>query len=409
MDDGSDSSDTGAGVAPRAIAAPADAGEPAEGETPSLPLNAVFRPEEGCDEVDALLRASMIGFEFDRAFEDGRLPDDHPFSWASFEREPKGDKGEQEHRGSWYKTMKYHCLHTGGFVRLCTVRGRSYWNAQNETGHRTPDWKLHFSCELDDLGRAWDIVAALFMEMKAEIGMKAVILDEGQWSEGQRGREITVYIYKFSHNYRGYMQGVVPEMDHEFFLGPEQEIYRRPSGSPSSPLQSSAWLPRGYARGAAPTEISASHSAAMRRCETRPSSLPTTARRPSTLRITAAGTLRGSLVRFSTWCSSFARLAGSTPATRMTDASRHLSLPRRGSGLERHRCRLGQWSPFQRFICCWSKGNLGGGNRRADRRLVPHFPLTILRPVWSARLDFQSSVRSSVTSSMLLDHCRQFA
>lgn len=103
-------------------------------------------------------------------------------------------------RGNWYKTMEYHVLHTGGFVRLCTHRGRSYWNAQNESGHVTPDWKLHFSTHLDDVGKAWDILAALFLEMKAEIGLKAVLHKKGteqgdRWSEVQRGRELTVYIY----------------------------------------------------------------------------------------------------------------------------------------------------------------------------------------------------------------------
>jgi hypothetical protein len=34
-----------------------------------------------------------------------------------------------------HKTMSYYVLHTGGFVRLVTERGRVYWAAQNETSH----------------------------------------------------------------------------------------------------------------------------------------------------------------------------------------------------------------------------------------------------------------------------------
>lgn len=69
-------------------------------------------------------------------------------------------------------------------------------NAQNETEHTTPDWKLHLSCDLDHVGRAWNSLAALFIDMKCDIGMKVTILNSEQWSDSQRGREITVYIYR---------------------------------------------------------------------------------------------------------------------------------------------------------------------------------------------------------------------
>lgn len=130
---------------------------------------------------------------------------------------------------SWYKTMKYEILHTGGFVRLVTLRGRSYWNAQNETEHTSPDWKFHVSCHLDDLPRAWNSISALFMDMKCEIGLKATTLNSTEWSDQQRGREITIYIYRYHHSYRGYMQGVLPEHDHELYLGTEyDQIYTTP-------------------------------------------------------------------------------------------------------------------------------------------------------------------------------------
>jgi hypothetical protein len=125
--------------------------------------------------------------------------------------------------------MKYEILHTGGFVRLVTLRGRSYWNAQNETEHTSPDWKFHVSCHLDDLPRAWNSITALFIDMKCEIGLKATTLTSEHWSDGQRGREITIYIYRYHHSYRGYMQGVIPEHDHELYLGTEyDQIYTTP-------------------------------------------------------------------------------------------------------------------------------------------------------------------------------------
>ena len=55
----------------------------------------------------------------------------------------------------WMQTRTYHVLHTGGFLRLATERGRVYWVAQNMTSHSTPDWVSHLSCltgyELTDL------------------------------------------------------------------------------------------------------------------------------------------------------------------------------------------------------------------------------------------------------------------
>jgi hypothetical protein len=92
--------------------------------------------------------------------------------------------------------MKYGVLHSGGFLRLFTLRGRAYWNAQNETEHTTPDWKLHFSCDLGHIGRAWNALVGLFIDMKCEIGMKVTVLDDDNWGSSQRGREITVYIYR---------------------------------------------------------------------------------------------------------------------------------------------------------------------------------------------------------------------
>ncbi len=149
-------------------------------------------------EIDSLLQRELLGSSLDAELstQDRGLPSLHPFCWERIMSDPKGDHGMVEVRGSWYKTMQYEVLHTGGFLRLYTLRGRMYWNAQNESEHTTPDWKLHFSCELADIGRAWNIIAALFIDMRAEIGMKATVLGSESWSPGQRGREITVYMFR---------------------------------------------------------------------------------------------------------------------------------------------------------------------------------------------------------------------
>lgn len=181
-------------------------------------------------EIDALLESQIITSSVEVLFPGGRLPPTHAFAWQNIAARPKADHGLCDIRGNWYKTMQYGVLHTGGFLRLWTMRGRAYWNCQNEQGHTTPDWKIHFSCELADVPAAWDILAALFMEMKCEIGMKATYLGMGDWSERQRGRELTVYVYYHDSLYKDYMQGVVPDQDHEFYLGPEFDIlYLRPS------------------------------------------------------------------------------------------------------------------------------------------------------------------------------------
>lgn len=182
------------------------------------------------DALQVLLENSSAVVSVEEIFPDGGLPPEHAFSWESVKADPKGDHGEISVRGAWYKTMVYHVCHTGGFLRLCTMRGRGYWNAQNETGHTSPDWKLHFSCELEDIGIAWNIVAALFIEMKCEIGMKATYLDATAWSESQRGREVTVYVYKWHHSYQGYGQGFLNgDHDHDFYMDQSlSEIYSCP-------------------------------------------------------------------------------------------------------------------------------------------------------------------------------------
>lgn len=146
----------------------------------------------------------------------------HPFTWAVIEREPKVTR---RCLTRLHRTMEYEILHTGGFVRLCTERGRVYWLAQNSSEHTTPDWKLHFSILPRDVPRAWDILTHLFMSHGCDFGMKAVAGEAlSSWPQCQRGRELTVYIFQHSHAYAdgGPMMEVCSAgTEHRFWLGPE--------------------------------------------------------------------------------------------------------------------------------------------------------------------------------------------
>lgn len=152
------------------------------------------------------------------------LSEPHPFTWKTIENEPKVMRRclLRAHR-----TMEYEILHTGGFVRLCTERGRVYWLAQNEQDHRSPDWKLHFSVKPQHVPLAWDILTKLFMERACDFGMKAVSGDALEsWPEKQRGRELTVYIFQHNVAYAGGgpMIGLCDEgSEHHYWLGPEFE------------------------------------------------------------------------------------------------------------------------------------------------------------------------------------------
>lgn len=148
----------------------------------------------------------------------------HPFTWRLIEEAPKVMRSclKRAHR-----TMEYEILHTGGFVRLCTERGRVYWLAQNMHDHCVPDWKIHFSVHPEDVPMAWDLLTQLFMDNACDFGMKAVSADAlGQWPEKQRGREITVYIFRDCAEYvsGGPMMDICKSgTEHRFYLGPEFE------------------------------------------------------------------------------------------------------------------------------------------------------------------------------------------
>jgi len=146
----------------------------------------------------------------------------NPFRWAEVEHEPKTLR-TCLHRD--FRTTEYEIFHTGGFVRLCTDRGRIYWLTQNEHDHKLPDWKLHFSVEPCHVPVAWDIISELFMQAACDFGMKAVAGEALEsWPEVQRGREVTVYIFQNHPAYQGGgpMMGLCTEgTEHLYWLGRE--------------------------------------------------------------------------------------------------------------------------------------------------------------------------------------------
>lgn len=126
-----------------------------------------------------------------------------------------------------HRTMEYEILHTGGFLRLATERGRVYWLAQNAEEHRTPDWKIHFSVHPRHVPLAWNLLSRLFMDSACDFGMKAVSGDHlPEWPQHQRGREMTVYVFQHDPAYEGGgpMMGCCRNgSEHRFWLGPEFE------------------------------------------------------------------------------------------------------------------------------------------------------------------------------------------
>jgi hypothetical protein len=145
---------------------------------------------------------------------------DHPFEWERVRANPKGEHGVFCVRQDWFKTMSYRLLDSNGFLLLYTMRGRVYWISQNVTNHTTPDWKIHFSICEEHIPLAWNIIAQLFIDKKCEIGMKATTVSSRFCNSSQRGREITVYVYKYDTALkRGVMYETSPETGHEVYIG----------------------------------------------------------------------------------------------------------------------------------------------------------------------------------------------
>ena len=67
----------------------------------------------------------------------------------------------------------YEILHTGGFLMLYRKPlARYYWLLQALSHHLTPDWKIHWSIREEDFSVAWDSIAACFIALRCNSGLK---------------------------------------------------------------------------------------------------------------------------------------------------------------------------------------------------------------------------------------------
>eukprot|EP00753_Platysulcus_tardus_P008386 PLAT15942.1.p2 GENE.PLAT15942.1~~PLAT15942.1.p2 ORF type:complete len:368 (+),score=83.19 PLAT15942.1:87-1106(+) len=151
--------------------------------------------EEEADSLSHMARLTAV--LADRQAARGSIPklsEEDAFSWASIMRDIY--KMPQKRVGS----MHYKIRHLNRFIQLYTLRGECYWLTQAICQHATPDWKLHVSVVPDDLGMAWDIIAHLFMRLGCRFGMKCHC-ERSTWPDFMRGREITVYIFRYHEDY----------------------------------------------------------------------------------------------------------------------------------------------------------------------------------------------------------------
>ncbi len=108
---------------------------------------------------------------------------------------------------------RYYLRCANGFLKLHTMKGMSYWCAQTLKNNRPADWKIHFSIHSDDVPKAWNILAELFMEEQCQFSMKAMFQED--WPKYMFGREITVYIFRYDESYSG-TSYVADEEDESF-------------------------------------------------------------------------------------------------------------------------------------------------------------------------------------------------
>lgn len=163
----------------------------------------------------------IFGSKIDKDF-DHCLKKQHSFSWETISESPKEQRSITLDAGrNFLKPMNYHILHGNGFIRLATTKGRVYWLIQNSKEHGTPDWKFHISVSLNDLNRAWNIIAAVFMESRCEIGMKITTGED--WPISQYGREITIYCYIHCSDYEKNYLTEESKSDPDFRLGKDIE------------------------------------------------------------------------------------------------------------------------------------------------------------------------------------------
>ena len=128
----------------------------------------------------------------------------HIFSYASIQ---KNRQTPITRLKQTIQNINYHVLDNAGFIKLATVKGRLYHYHQAEYYHQVPDWKLHFSIIDEDLAKAWDIIAELFVNWQCRSIMKMITDNCGDtsWPEAMHGREITIYIYQHSPYYENLM------------------------------------------------------------------------------------------------------------------------------------------------------------------------------------------------------------
>ena len=106
--------------------------------------------------------------------------------------------------------IKIELLVTNGFVKLYTIKGRLYNCKQNNYNHTLPDWKFHFNINKEDIPKAWEIITELYFkhiinntkeeDIKEDIviAMKAFNTNLVSEKSIPKGREITIYIYRYN-------------------------------------------------------------------------------------------------------------------------------------------------------------------------------------------------------------------
>ena len=126
------------------------------------------------------------------------LSPNHPFSYEAVKANPK-----QEPPEITVNSIHYEVMHSNGFMRIHTNQGRLYHHLQANYHYQLPDWKIHFSIQPDNMAKAWNIIAELFLEKKCLSTMKIMVDDYGveTWPADMHGREITVYIYQHKKYY----------------------------------------------------------------------------------------------------------------------------------------------------------------------------------------------------------------
>nr|CAG4708717.1 unnamed protein product [Naegleria fowleri] len=125
-------------------------------------------------------------------------------------------------RSKMHKLNGYYIGASNNFVRVFTLNGRKYWIAQALCNHRAPDYKIHFSVVPQDVPKAFQCIAKHFYQRKLKFEMKAIMIDKEtenksmmndqfkwdthaggeksftlEWPQSMRGREITLYIYRY--------------------------------------------------------------------------------------------------------------------------------------------------------------------------------------------------------------------